>query len=61
MVTLTAASVVPFAGPGAVFAKVAARVARKTALLGRRLGKTARTVNKKKGDLIKAARILKKK
>jgi energy-converting hydrogenase Eha subunit A len=60
MVTLTAASAVPFAGSGAVFAKVAARVARKTVLLGRRLGKTARTVNKKKGDLIKAARILKK-
>ena len=60
MVTLTAAAATPFVGSGAVFAKVAARVARKTVLFGRRLGKTAKTINKKRGDVVKAARILKK-
>ena len=60
MVALTAATAVPFAGAGAAAAKVAARIARKTIIFGKRLGKTAKTVKKTKGNVVKAARILAK-
>lgn len=60
MVTLTAAAAVPFVGSAAVVAKVAARIARTTMKFGKRLGKTAKTVQKKKGDVMKVVRILNK-
>lgn len=58
MLTLTALSGVPFVGGGAAAAKVSARVARKTVMFGKRLLKTANTIQRKRVNVGKAIRVM---